>query len=79
MVHELGSSTKRFGDPTTHTSTPKSVEEVVVKVMKTYKAFISDHGNYESKHGEFDSGGKHFEIHASYRGEGEGNVTRVIG
>jgi hypothetical protein len=27
MVQELGSSTKGFGDPTTHTSTPKSVED----------------------------------------------------
>ncbi len=34
MVYELGSSTKGSRDPTTQTSTPKSVEEVVAEVMK---------------------------------------------
>jgi hypothetical protein len=34
----LGSSAKGYGDPTTQTSTPKSVEEVVAKVMKANKA-----------------------------------------
>jgi hypothetical protein len=29
MVQELGSFAKGFGDPTTQTSTPKFVEEVV--------------------------------------------------
>ncbi len=37
MVQELGSSTKGSKDPTTHTSTPKSMEEVVAKVMKANK------------------------------------------
>ncbi len=30
----MGSSTKGSRNPTTHTSTPKSMEEVVAKVMK---------------------------------------------
>ncbi len=38
MVQVLGSSAKGYGDPTTQTSTPKSVEEVVAKVMKANKA-----------------------------------------
>jgi hypothetical protein len=38
MVQELGSSTKESKDPTTQTSTPKSMEEVAIEVMKTYKA-----------------------------------------
>jgi hypothetical protein len=38
MVQELGSSTERSRDPTTWTSTPKSVEEIVAKVMKVDKA-----------------------------------------
>jgi hypothetical protein len=33
----LGSSTEGFGDPMTYTSTPKSMEEVAIEVMKTYK------------------------------------------
>ncbi len=37
MVQEMGSSVKGFGDPSTHTSTPKSVEEVAIEVMKAYK------------------------------------------
>jgi hypothetical protein len=37
MVKELGSSAKGSRDPTTHTSTPKSVEEVVAEVMKANK------------------------------------------
>jgi hypothetical protein len=37
----LGSFVEGFGDPTTQTSTPKYVEEVVVEVMKTYKAIES--------------------------------------
>jgi hypothetical protein len=37
MVHDLRSYTQGFGDPTTHTSTPKSMEEVAVKVMKADK------------------------------------------
>ncbi len=37
MVQELGSSTQGSGDFTTWTSTPKSVEEVVVEVMKANK------------------------------------------
>jgi hypothetical protein len=37
MVQELGSSAKGSGDPTTWTSTPKSVEEVAIKVMKVDK------------------------------------------
>ncbi len=38
MIQELGSSLERSKDPTTQTSTPKSVEEVVAKVMKVDKA-----------------------------------------
>ncbi len=38
MVQELGSSVKGSRDPTTQTSTPKSMEEVVVEVMKVDKA-----------------------------------------
>jgi hypothetical protein len=34
MVHELRSSTEGFGDPRTQINTPKSMEEVVTKVMK---------------------------------------------
>jgi hypothetical protein len=34
---ELGSSIEESGNPTTQTSTPKSVEEVVVEVMKVDK------------------------------------------
>ncbi len=37
MVQELGSSIEVFGDPTTQTSTPKFVEEVVTEVMKVDK------------------------------------------
>jgi hypothetical protein len=37
-VWELGSFKEGSIDPTTHTSTPKSVEEVDVKVMKINKA-----------------------------------------
>jgi hypothetical protein len=37
MVHELRSSTEGSGDPRTHISTPKSVEEVAAKVMKVNK------------------------------------------
>jgi hypothetical protein len=33
----LGSFTKGSKDPTTHTNTPKCVEEVVVEVMKVDK------------------------------------------
>jgi len=36
-VQELGSFAKGFGDPTTQTNTPKSMEEVVTEVMKTNK------------------------------------------
>ncbi len=38
MVQELGSYAEGSGDPTTQTSTPKSMEEVVVEVMKVNKA-----------------------------------------
>jgi hypothetical protein len=34
----LASSTKGFGNPTTQTSTPKFMEEVVVEIMKVDKA-----------------------------------------
>ncbi len=37
MVQELGSSIEGFGDPITQKSTPKSMEEVVAKVMKVDK------------------------------------------
>ncbi len=37
MVQELGSSIEGFRDPMTQTSTPKSMEEVVAKVMKVDK------------------------------------------
>ncbi len=37
MIQELGSSLEGSRDPTTQTSTPKSVEEVVAKVMKADK------------------------------------------
>ncbi len=37
MVHELESSIKGSRDPTTWTSTPKSMEEVATKVMKANK------------------------------------------
>jgi len=37
MVQELGSFTKGSRDPTTHTSIPKSMEEVDVKIMKANK------------------------------------------
>ncbi len=37
MVQELGSYAEGFGDPTTQTSTPKFVEEVVVEVTKVDK------------------------------------------
>jgi hypothetical protein len=33
----VGSFVEIFGDPMTHTSTPKSVEEVVTKVVKANK------------------------------------------
>jgi hypothetical protein len=36
----LGSSVKGFGDLTTQTSTPKSVEEVTTEVMKANKAVV---------------------------------------
>jgi hypothetical protein len=38
MVQEVGSYAKRSKDPTTQTSTPKSMEELVAKVMKANKA-----------------------------------------
>ncbi len=38
MVQELGSSIEGFRDPMTQTSTPKSMEEVVAKIMKVDKA-----------------------------------------
>jgi hypothetical protein len=41
MVQELGSYAEGFGDPMTHTSTPKSMEEVVVEVMKANKVVES--------------------------------------
>jgi hypothetical protein len=34
MIQELGSSAEGFGDPSTQTSTPKSMEEVDLEVMK---------------------------------------------
>jgi hypothetical protein len=34
MVHELGSFVERSKDPTTLTSVPKFVEEVVAEIMK---------------------------------------------
>jgi hypothetical protein len=37
MVQELGLSAKGFVDPMTQKNTPKSVEEIVVEVMKTYE------------------------------------------
>ncbi len=37
MVQELGSYVEGSGDPTTQTSTPKSMEEVAVGVMKIDK------------------------------------------
>jgi hypothetical protein len=37
MVQELGSSTEGSRDLMTQISTPKSMEEVAVKVMKTNK------------------------------------------
>ncbi len=37
MVQELGSFVEGFGDPTTQTSTPKSMEEVAAEVMKADK------------------------------------------
>ncbi len=37
MVQKLGSSVERSKDPTTQISTPKSMEEVVVEVMKVDK------------------------------------------
>jgi hypothetical protein len=37
MVLELGSSIEGYGDPTIQTSTPKSIEEVDVEVMKLDK------------------------------------------
>jgi hypothetical protein len=37
MVQELGSSVEGCGYPMTQTSTPKSMEEVASKVMKTDK------------------------------------------
>jgi hypothetical protein len=37
MVHDLRSYTEGFEDPTTHTSTSKSMEEVAAKVMKADK------------------------------------------
>jgi hypothetical protein len=38
MVHELGSSIEGSGDTITQTNTPKFMEEVAAKVMKTDKA-----------------------------------------
>jgi hypothetical protein len=38
MVQELGSFIEGFGDLTTYTSTPKSMEEVAIEVMKAYMA-----------------------------------------
>ncbi len=38
MVQELGSFVEGSKDPTTHTNTPKSMEEVVAKIMKANKA-----------------------------------------
>ncbi len=37
MVHELGSFVIGSEDPITQTSTPKSMEEVVVEIMKANK------------------------------------------
>ncbi len=37
MIQELGSYVEGYGDPTTQTSTPKLVEEVVSEIMKAYK------------------------------------------
>ncbi len=34
----MGSFVEGFGDPMTQTSTPKSMEEVAIKVMKADKA-----------------------------------------
>ncbi len=38
MVYELGSFVEGFGDPMTQTSTPKSMEEVAIEVMKVDNA-----------------------------------------
>jgi len=38
MVQELGSFIEGFGDPITQTSSPKSVEEVGIELMKANKA-----------------------------------------
>jgi hypothetical protein len=38
MVKEVGSYVEGFRDPTTQISTPKSMEEVVVKIMNVDKA-----------------------------------------
>jgi hypothetical protein len=38
VVQELGSFVEGSGDPMTQTSAPKSVEEVVIEVMKANKA-----------------------------------------
>ncbi len=37
-MQEMGSSTKRSKNPSTHISTPKFVEEVALEVMQTQKA-----------------------------------------
>jgi hypothetical protein len=37
LAQEMGSSIKRSKNPTTQTSTPKSLEEVIVKVMQADK------------------------------------------
>jgi hypothetical protein len=37
MVQEMGSSIEGSGDPMTHRSTPKFVEEVAIEVMKVDK------------------------------------------
>ncbi len=80
MVQDLGSSTKGFKDPTTQTSTLKSVE-VVAQVMKANKVtgLFQTMAIMSLNMGNLTMGGKHSKEQIGYGGEGKGSVTRGIG
>jgi hypothetical protein len=80
MVLELGSYVEGSIDPMTHTSTPKSMEEVATKVMKVDKVVELFHTMVivSLNMGNLILEVKHFEGQIGYRGKGKGNVIGGI-
>ncbi len=75
-MHEMGSSAKGSTNPTTHTSAPKSTEEVVAAIMQARKAtelfqtMVIVNLNIEVNT---------LKNRLGHMGEEEGNTTRGIG